>query len=350
MQLLEKSPYFRASGGSNHFALHSINQMMLYYANEPCLKLYQLCFNCTKLSIDTYSPTIYKFIAENAFMRNKWLSIPFPSNYHLSEASTKPPWRLIAASTGAAQSSSQYIEYSNERPYMFCFVGTDKVTAKLQKQLRIEVRQVCATYSSRSTDPCLLVEMQSHDSNYQQDMLWQRSDHAANISFAFKAENPYRLAKFCFQPGSLQWTCLHRRTHHNLLYCTGGDFPTRKGLLDSLLSGCIPVVFELTAAHEQWPLHWGSKKTTSSCVVYIPRDIAVRNMTEVFAYLTRLSYDRVFMSKKRQAIADIGHRMQYSLPSNQSTVGGELNSYQKDDAFDITLEYVLAQRNSVSVA
>lgn len=109
-----------------------------------------------------------------------------------------------------------------------------------------------------------------------------------------------------------------------------------------MLSGCIPVVFELTAAHEQWPLHWGSKKTASSCVVYIPRDIAVRNMTEVFAYLTRLSYDHVFMSKKLLAIAGIGHRMQYALPRNHSKVGGDrdFKSSQKD-AFDVTMEYLL---------
>ena len=107
-----------------------------------------------------------------------------------------------------------------------------------------------------------------------------------------------------------------------------------------MLSGCIPVVFELTAAHEQWPLHWGSKKTASSCVVYIPRDIAVKNMTEVFAYLTRLSYDHVFMSEKLLAIAGIGHRMQYALPRNHSKVGKDFKSSKKD-AFDVTMEYLL---------
>lgn len=221
MQLLENSPYFRASGGSNHFALHSINQMMLYYANEPCLRLYQLCFNCTKLSIDTYSSEVYRFIAEHAFMRNKWLSIPFPSNYHLSEASSKPPWMdiIVAAASSAAASSSdgttqssiRYIAemYSTGRPYTFCFVGTDKVTAKLQKQLRVEVRRVCAAYSSRTPDPCLLVAMPSHGSNYFQ--LQQRPHYSAaaaanTISSPPALEgdgsrNPYRLSKFCFQPG-----------------------------------------------------------------------------------------------------------------------------------------------------
>jgi len=211
IQLLENSPHFRASGGSNHFALHSINQMMLYYANEPCLRLYQLCFNCTKLSIDTYSSIVYRFIAENAFMRNKWLSIPFPSNFHLSEASSKPPWMDIivvaaaaASSDGTTQSSIRYIAemYSTGRPYTFCFVGTDKVTARLQKQLRVEVRRVCAAYSSRASDPCLLVAMPSHDSNYHQGMLLRqrRSHYSADISSSPR-KNPYRLSKFCFQPG-----------------------------------------------------------------------------------------------------------------------------------------------------
>lgn len=235
MQLLEISPYFRASGGSNHFTLHSINQMMLYYANEPCLRLYQLCFNCTKLSIDTYSSDVYRFIAENAFMRNKWLSIPFPSNYHISEASSKPPWMdiIVAAAAGASDGTTtqssiiRYIAemYSTGRPYTFCFMGTDKVTARLQKQLRIEVRRMCAAYSSRTPDPCLLVTMPSHDSNHHR----QRPHYyAANTSSAPILEgddsssrmrrNPYRLAKFCFQPGA--YTDPAASTHYAFSYYT----------------------------------------------------------------------------------------------------------------------------------
>jgi len=41
----------------------------------------------------------------------------------------------------------------------------------------------------------------------------------------------------------------------------GGDFPTRKGVLDALQAGCVPITFQLVTAQRQWAWHWGSFKT-----------------------------------------------------------------------------------------
>jgi len=62
-------------------------------------------------------------------------------------------------------------------------------------------------------------------------------------------------------------TCIHAHTHTH----TGGDFPTRKGFLDALLSGCIPVTFQLLAAQDQWLWHWGTKEMAINCSFYLPR-------------------------------------------------------------------------------
>jgi hypothetical protein len=58
--LLEESKYFQRKQGQDHFILHSINQMMLYYTPEKCLELYKLCFDCVKLGIDSYTEKHYR--------------------------------------------------------------------------------------------------------------------------------------------------------------------------------------------------------------------------------------------------------------------------------------------------
>ena len=84
IKLLESSIYFNRFWGSNHFLLHSINQMMTYYGNRKCQKLYEFCFNCTKLSIDSYPSSVFSYLDSHPAITNKWLSIPFPSNYHFN--------------------------------------------------------------------------------------------------------------------------------------------------------------------------------------------------------------------------------------------------------------------------
>ena len=80
IQYLSDSPYFGSGYGNNHFILHSINQPMQYYLNLKCREFYDFCFNCTKLSIDTYPPNLFKSLSDWPSMTNRWVSIPFPAN------------------------------------------------------------------------------------------------------------------------------------------------------------------------------------------------------------------------------------------------------------------------------
>ena len=78
--LLTNSIFFKRNNGNDHFSLHSINQPMHYYINIKCMEFYQFCHNCTKFSIDTYSPKIYRSLKDFPEMIHKWISIPFPAN------------------------------------------------------------------------------------------------------------------------------------------------------------------------------------------------------------------------------------------------------------------------------
>jgi hypothetical protein len=201
--LLNNSPYFKKNGGSDHFLLHSINQMMLYYANEPCTNLYKLCYNCTKLSIDAYDANVYDYLNTHQYMSHNWVSIPFPSNYHYSFAgtTTRPPWLDVLR-------SPQYMreEYQLQRPYALSFVGTTLVTAKQQQKLRKKIIEVCASMPQA----CLSVQLASHQSHESivvteegpkgQSYTQQNSSTISNIK-SDSESNPYLKSRLCLMPG-----------------------------------------------------------------------------------------------------------------------------------------------------
>lgn len=195
--LLQSSPYFHRHGGRDHFLLHSINHMMTYYANQQCTRLYSLCYNCTKLSIDVYPSSLYPSLASEPHMTHNWISIPFPSDYHYSSAATEAPWKTLLDPV------AQQSEYTTQRPYLLSFVGSAQVTAKKQQALRQALISECSRINSINPHSCLLINLDSHDS---------MTHHYLNSSGEI---NPYALSRLCLMPG--------------------GDFPTRKVVIGVLL-------------------------------------------------------------------------------------------------------------------
>lgn len=120
-----------------------------------------------------------------------------------------------------------------------------------------------------------------------------------------------------------------------------------------MLSGCVPVIFERTSALTQWPLHWhGTSKMSensvkhnlaSECTVYLPREVAMRNMSDAFTYLVKLSQDTLFMQRRLECIAAVGMRMQYSIPDVKNADHG---NNREIDAFDVVLEHLLQTSKS----
>jgi hypothetical protein len=348
---------------------------MWYYTHSKCRELYRLCYNCTKLSIDVYDETTYIMLKGATESTHRWVSIPFPSNYHYSSCvQYPPPW---------IRQSLRIDQLFEDRPYAIAFMASTKVTAAKQVALRKLLRRLCESTNSqlsmplsatamtsqsnvvgieakRSLDRCLLINLGTHDSmtgTFQ-------SARNANIS-------PYSLARLCLMPG--------------------GDFPTRKATLDALLAGCVPVTFELSAAQLQWPWHWqgpqlqgqgqsleqrqeprieslGNQGTNQrpkqsfqgheyeyeykqhqqqqqravtqeegiswamNCTIYIPRDEMMKRPDETFQRLIRLSRDKDFMKAKLQAISEVGHRMQYNLPYGIKKTSSDVRTHTRTDA------------------
>ena len=118
----------------------------------------------------------------------------------------------------------------------------------------------------------------------------------------------------------------------------GGDFPTRKGFLDSLLSGCIPVTFQLYSAQKQWLWHWTSVETALDCSIYIPRKTVFANVHKVFDMLLHMSKNISLLTHKRKCIEHIGDRMQYNMPYGFDEYKGVSDDVYSYDAIDVIVD------------
>jgi len=114
----------------------------------------------------------------------------------------------------------------------------------------------------------------------------------------------------------------------------GGDFPTRKGFFDALLSGCVPVVFLPASALTQWPWHWaatGSEKQAESCTVYMPWKTFLANPQKSLDELVEMAKDEALLTSKRACIARVAPFMQYRVPGHNGP----------PDAVDVVLSRLL---------
>lgn len=283
IDLLEKSSYFKRNNGSDHFIIHSINQPMTYFATISCMKLYNICINCLKLSIDVYKKDMFRVISDHYFLQNRWVSIPFPSSYHWHPFLKYNPWDS---------------QFEHTRKYLISFMGTYKVTARFQRLLRKSLIDECG-----KRPLCLYSNTKHHDSLHEIDQMLLI---------------PYRSSLFCLMPG--------------------GDFPTRKGFVDSLLSGCIPVVFQLEAAHNQWPWHWHFLDDVSPyhCILFFPWREVIENISSFFDQLEAIGADKTRVLSLQKNISRIAPFFRYNAPSGFSTP-----VISPFDAVDVVLKNIL---------
>ena len=106
-----------------------------------------------------------------------------------------------------------------------------------------------------------------------------------------------------------------------------GDDPARKGLIDSVTSGCIPVVFQ-EQQRMLWPLHWGS--WVNDATVLLPMDAVINGSLNVLDALRAIPQRRV--ARMQQTIRENAHTLHYALSGSAETEG--------DDALEITLSHL----------
>lgn len=301
---LKNSTSFTRNYGHDHILVVSINQNMHYYLSSPkCLELLRVCWNCTKISVDDYV-----FVAEHrrAELNSKgvnWHAVPFPSDYHFSKS----------YAVGVGESLPWSFNATRKRPNLVAFVGTARRFNEYSTALRESLLQQCANHQKECTH-----ESYIHDAKHTLNDLSRNS-------------------VFCLQPP--------------------GDFPTRKSVFDSILSGCIPVLFHPLTARLMYEWHDGSSsssrggETSSDFWDTVPVNFdtisenqqLIGQSVDFIEKLIAFARDKPEeVTQKQKRIAEIAYSLQYSLegsagfssPSNVDTPNMAM------DAYDIIIDKV----------
>ena len=302
LQHLRNSPYFWRHGGHDHTLIVAVNQNMNYFFSAPrCTSFLHMCWNCTKLAIDEYM-----FIAQDRKFELKnrginWHAIPFPSDYHYdTTVNTLPPWERPS-------------EQEN-RSVLVSFLGNPRKFSPISTSIR----------------EALVIQCKQHD-EYCSQGIYQHDGSADN-----SPNRDSRNAVFCLQPP--------------------GDMPTRKSLFDSILSGCIPVLFHPLTARYMYEWHLG-QSGWEEVGIHFDKDAEnnalIEQKLDVVAALYELySKNRTLVDYKRQRIRELAHQLQYSklykdtatnstrVCFKRSTLDGNL-SVIVPDAYNMAMDKVL---------
>ena len=138
------------------------------------------------------------------------------------------------------------------------------------------------------------------------------------------------------QGNAMLRTTLNAYRHATFSLQPAGDDPARKGLIDSVTCGCIPVLF-----HEQqrmlWPHHWGG--WVRDATVLLPSDAVRNGSLNVLEALRAIPPRRV--ARMQQALRLNAHRLHYAFVGSRDAAG---------DALEISLAHLGAARGVSGVA
>ena len=203
----------------------------------------------------------------------RYHSMPHPSVIHLEPGASGLPWRsrhvrsvLVAGAFGLIHSSRM-----------------DKDVTLLRRALTT----VCARAAERD---CRYHRLELLDNHGRASHPPPPLDAAAAVPREPRWHAISRLywdATFCLQPP--------------------GDAVSRKAIIDSLLLGCIPVLFH-RGQQEQWPWHWGSWRENAS--VLIEGDDVIKKRLNPIEVLKAIPPDRI--RSMQRTIAANAHQMQYA--------------------------------------
>merc|ERR1719310_2199790 len=205
--------------------------------------------------------------------------VPRPTTIHWSSAFV------------SAQQNAPWADWQKPRPIFATFFGGVHGPEKFQR-LRAHLRDNC-------------------DKDHKCEMIVKSDGHASEelqgeIGHIMKSK---RRSTFCLEPP--------------------GTTYARQSLVQSILSGCIPVIFD-KKQDNLFPWHWGPWRKGSRVLLEVPRacfsSAEVSEECDIIAQLRTLSEKRVQAMRKK--IAKSAHSLQYALGDYEG------------DALDIILQEV----------
>ncbi len=305
--------YMKRHGGADHFLVFSVIQGVSSLASPGCKVLYrQVCKKCTKLTIEvSYHKKKGDELVErdvNSKDRNAaifshdptWYSIPYPASYHYHddlkirswEAGSNTTTTTSNSNSNSSNSPKSTVVKKTDLTWTAVYIGgrhttnarSNKLRDRLHKECLLDIG--CKWVSTTDTHLNTKTKGAGTSITISKDTAKKRTGKvgasiAQMLSF-------YRNSIFCLSPP--------------------GDSPTRKGLFDSLLSGCIPVVFDDYSLNDQYHLH-----ITREDIPHIAVKLSYEYGNDSFMKLLRdISADKIAIMKNK--IAQLAMSLQYSLP------------------------------------
>lgn len=189
---------------------------------------------------------------------NRFVSIPFPSAYHWWNGIKNIPWDIANASN---------------RTLKAVYVGSTLTITPYHTKIRRAMTGQCKQ------------EKGCH---------WSKIFHSSTDTRFVDFVTIYKKAEFCL--------------------CPPGDDPGRKAVFDSIVSGCIPVVFHESTIFNQYPWHMG-EEISLDISVYIPGTKIISGELDLMTTLNSISPN--IIKKKQIAISQIAPKIHYSIPPVQ---------------------------------
>jgi hypothetical protein len=271
--LLALSPWLKRNQGRDHVLIVGMNYAMDHYILKPKCKslIAGICSNCTKFAIDDYS---YMYSSDAGILSrgDYWHAVPFPADFHWTKHVQRPfPWE------------------NTVRPILVSYIGSVRSFYGPARRVRASIVHYCSLHP----DHCL-------HSSY--------GLNGTRHSFMVDGHRPLQVSQrsvFCFQPI--------------------GDLMTRKGLFDSLLQGCIPVVFDALTASVMYTWHWEEAFWQQVIVEFPMHSVAHRYFDPVEALKTLMKHNASDIARKQALIRERVFQLQYGLD-------GHTDVFQHDSA------------------
>lgn len=260
-KLLLSSPWYHRNHGHDHVLIIGMNYAMDHYILKPkCKSLISgTCMNCTKFAIDDYS-YMYSGNAGIIARGDNWHAIPFPGNFHWTKEVVTPfPWE------------------NTDRPILVSYIGSTHSFYGPARRLRSSIVHYCSIHPKYCTHNSYGIEGTRH---------------------SFKVDGYHPLSAsyrsiFCFQPI--------------------GDLMTRKGLFDSLLQGCIPVVFDALTASVMYTWHWEEDFWKQVVVEFPLHAVAHRYLDPIKELIIMYQNQSDIIAMKQKLIRSRVFSLQYSM-------------------------------------
>jgi hypothetical protein len=260
-KLLQNSTWYHRKQGRDHVLIVGMNYAMDHYILKPKCKslLAGTCSNCTKFAIDDYS---YMYASDQGIVNrgDYWHAIPFPADFHWSKDVRSPfPWE------------------HKDRPIIVSYTGSERSFYGPSRRLRQSIVHFCGLHPQHCVHASYGLNGTRH-------------------SHKIDGHRPLQIAQqsvFCFQPT--------------------GDLMTRKGLFDSLLQGCIPVVFDPLTASVMYTWHWNEQLWEDISISFPFHRVAFRHLDPVQALVNLWHHNQSWIESKQKLLRSHVFELQYSL-------------------------------------